>query len=209
MMNENNVTQALPPFARGVRGDVIDINQKLGVGIRKMDFEDLESVYEIETKCFADPWKMVSFEESLMSSECLVLYKGKPIGDWHYGPTLMSIGTIDGTVGTIMGFFIGMGSIDEYTICNVAILPEYQGRGFGFYFVSSIIQNHHQRYEKYILEVRKSNAGAIALYEKIGFKPSYERKKYYQNPLEDAVVMVYEHMLFSLDNKKIVEILDK
>jgi ribosomal-protein-alanine N-acetyltransferase len=42
------------------------------------------------------------------------------------------------------------------------------------------------------LEVRKSNNGAISFYNKYGFDILYERKGYYRNPPEDALVMVLE-----------------
>ena len=42
------------------------------------------------------------------------------------------------------------------------------------------------------LEVRKSNAPAIALYEKYGFQQAGLRPGYYQNPREDAVIMTRE-----------------
>jgi ribosomal-protein-alanine N-acetyltransferase len=43
--------------------------------------------------------------------------------------------------------------------------------------------------EPYTLEVRTSNAAAIALYERFGFKPAGTRRRYYQDTGEDAMIM--------------------
>ena len=39
------------------------------------------------------------------------------------------------------------------------------------------------------LEVRKSNSAAVSLYEKLGYEKVGERKKFYTDPQEDAVIM--------------------
>lgn len=41
-----------------------------------------------------------------------------------------------------------------------------------------------------VLEVRESNAGALALYRGLGFAEAGRRKRYYENPVEDALVLV-------------------
>ncbi|MGZ7144902.1 GNAT family N-acetyltransferase, partial [Streptococcus pyogenes] len=51
------------------------------------------------------------------------------------------------------------------------------------------------RSEPVFLEVRESNKAARGLYEKFGFKKVGLRKKYYQNPVEDAVLMAREGQL--------------
>jgi len=42
------------------------------------------------------------------------------------------------------------------------------------------------------LEVRRSNKAAQELYEKFGFNVIVSRKRYYKNPVEDALVMALE-----------------
>ena len=42
-----------------------------------------------------------------------------------------------------------------------------------------------------MLEVRKSNVAAIALYEKAGFTRVGERKNFYTRPREDALLYNY------------------
>ncbi|MFQ9359428.1 MAG: GNAT family N-acetyltransferase [Anaerobutyricum hallii] len=49
-------------------------------------------------------------------------------------------------------------------------------------------QNLHRIY----LEVRASNIAAVTLYEHAGFKEVGQRKNYYDNPREDAILMLWE-----------------
>ena len=137
-----------------------------------MTYDDLDTVYEIEKTCYPDPWVLSSFEEALLNYEALVIYVLKE--------------------NELIGYFIGWGLYDEYEIYNVTIKPEYQNKGYGYYFISSIIKSHNNSFLKYFLEVRKSNKKALSLYKKIGFKYISERKLYYQNPDEDAFVLKYE-----------------
>lgn len=142
------------------------------LGIRKMDKNDLQKVLDIENLCFPSPWPLQAFEESLYYNESLVLIS---LNDTN----------------NVLGFHIGIGVQDEYNICNIAISPEHQNKGLGFYLLEKIIELHYKKYDKYFLEVRKSNKSAIALYHKLGFKVMYIRKKYYSNPIEDALVMMF------------------
>ena len=138
-----------------------------------MTKDDLEIVCDIEKLCFSEHWRFQSFEESLDSCECFILSK---------------IDLSD----EIVGYFIGLCILDEYEILNIALKPEYQKKGLGFYLVSQIIENHKKKYSKYFLEVRKNNLNAISMYKKLGFKYLYERKNYYFSPQEDALVMSLE-----------------
>ena len=171
----------------------MDINRDLGVGLRKMSSDDLSYVYDIETQCFQDPWAMVLFEECLKYNECLVLCKMNAefgIRNSEFGIPNSELRTPNSELNSdIIGYFIGVDVLEEYTICSLAIKPEYQGKGFGGYMISTIIKNHNQSFERYFLETRKGNIQAISLYKKLGFTYLYERKGYYQNPVEDAIVM--------------------
>ncbi|MCL2063649.1 MAG: ribosomal protein S18-alanine N-acetyltransferase [Candidatus Cloacimonetes bacterium] len=174
--------------------DFIYHNSDIVIDLRKMVYDDLNPVYEIEKKCFPDPWIFKFFEDSLKHNECFVL-------------SVINIGNEKNTTKEkiapqIIGFFLGLETLDEYTILNIAILPEYQGKGLGFQLISKIIESHNLKYDKYFLDVRESNHQAISLYKKIGFKPLYNRKAYYENPTEDSVVMGFE-----INDKKMI--LDK
>ena len=147
------------------------INEEMGIALRKMNSMDTLDVYEIEKICYTSPWPLQAFEESLQHHESLVLY-------------LLSSSEV-------IGFFIGNGVQTEYSVYNIAINPAYQRRGYAYFILNSIIYNHFKKYENYFLEVRKSNKEAISLYCKLGFRYLYQRKDYYSDPVEDALILRY------------------
>ena len=79
----------------------------------------------------------------------------------------------------------------EGQITNIATHPEYRRRGCGKAVTEALLKDAEARgAEQVSLEVRASNAGAIALYEELGFETAGVRKGFYQNPHEDALVMI-------------------
>jgi len=144
----------------------------LGIALRSMKQSDLFEVHEIEKECFPSAWSMKAFEEAVESLESVVLYM--LCND------------------AMIGYFVGFGVEDEYNIYNIAIKPKYHRRGFGWFLLNQVIENHCKRYDKYFLEVRKSNKEAIGLYYKYGFRYVYERRGYYTDPIEDALIMRYD-----------------
>ena len=73
---------------------------------------------------------------------------------------------------------------------NIAVAPEYRKQGIGKALIEALME--YLRQKKVIallLEVRVSNASAIALYQKMGFEQVGRRPKYYRNPREDALIM--------------------
>jgi ribosomal-protein-alanine acetyltransferase len=82
--------------------------------------------------------------------------------------------------------------LDERDICNVATSPRFRGMGVGKALVSALIESAKESGASVImLEVRKSNAAAIALYEKAGFTLVGQRKNFYTLPREDALLYNY------------------
>jgi len=73
---------------------------------------------------------------------------------------------------------------------NLAVAPQYRRMGIGEELVNQLIA-HLQNNEVscLTLEVRESNAPAIALYEKMGFCEVGKRPNYYYNPKEDALIL--------------------
>ncbi len=88
--------------------------------------------------------------------------------------------------------YIGYRAIDENAeMMNFCFDPEYQGQGFGTELLNHSIEFLQGLGVKQILlEVRKSNKQAQAVYEKLGFQKSYVRKQYYGT--EDAWVYIKE-----------------
>ncbi|MGD6818320.1 ribosomal protein S18-alanine N-acetyltransferase [Metabacillus sp. 84] len=139
--------------------------------IRAMRVEDIDSVYEIETKSFATPWNKESFynevAHNLFATYLVAEHDHKVIG--YCGIWLI---------------------VDEAQITNIAILPEYRGNGFGETLLKKAMKEAKKRGARQLsLEVRLSNYPAQELYKKLGFRPGGIRKQYYTDNLEDALVM--------------------
>lgn len=92
--------------------------------------------------------------------------------------------------GIILGYCGIIMAADEGDITNVSVKKEYQGQGIGSALVGELeARVKTLGIQKIFLEVRKSNASAIALYEKKGFEHMGIRKNYYSDPVEDAITM--------------------
>lgn len=138
--------------------------------IRSMRIDDVSGVYEVERSSFEFPWTKPMLEEEVNNSNA------------HYMVIEVS--------GTIIGYGGFWKIIDEAHITNVAIHPDYRGKGYGKTIVSALIQ--HAKDFNIIamsLEVRVSNEIATTLYKGFGFVSAGVRKNYYQDNNEDAYIM--------------------
>ena len=88
----------------------------------------------------------------------------------------------------LIGFLAIQDLAGELEITQLAVKKAYQGQGLANQLMGFLAD----RPERLFLEVRVSNKVARALYEKHGFQPVGQRKNYYQNPVEDAILMVRE-----------------
>lgn len=141
---------------------------------RKMTASDIDAVYSIEQASFPFPWQRESFEREL---------------DQPHTVALVAEGS-DG----VLGFLIAWLIIDEIHIGNIAVHPRMRRRKIAEGLLNRLISGHSD-INWFGLEVRRSNAQAIALYEKYGFTVKGVRKQYYEKEREDAIIM-------SLDRKK-------
>ena len=93
----------------------------------------------------------------------------------------------------IVAFAICQTVLDEATLFNIAVAPEFQGKGYGKRLLSALIlQLQQQGIQTLWLEVRESNHSAQQLYTQLGFNEVTIRKNYYPTPnggRENAVVM--------------------
>lgn len=138
--------------------------------IRKMTLEDVAAVVEIEQACFSLPWSEQSFEDSVSREDTIFL-------------VCEEASVITG----YMGMYI---SFDEASVTNVAVSPNYRKKGYGEQLVAAAKDAAKNAGAEHIfLEVRVSNAPAISLYKKMGFEELGIRKKFYEHPVEDAIIM--------------------
>ena len=137
--------------------------------VRRMTIEDIQAVAEIEKKCFSLPWSEKSFEDSISREDTIFL--------------VCEEGSITGYIGMYISF-------DEASITNVAVSPEFRKKGYGEQLVAEAkLAAKESNAESIFLEVRVSNEPAISLYKKMGFEELGIRKKFYEHPVEDAIIM--------------------
>lgn len=135
--------------------------------------EHVSQVAHLETVCFHDPWSEKSIADEL----------GNDLALWLVA---VEEDTVVGYVGsqTVLGWTDMM---------NVAVDPDRRRKGIGERLIRKLMEMLRERNcECLTLEVRASNAGAIALYEKLGFTEVGRRKNYYRNPKEDALILRVE-----------------
>jgi [ribosomal protein S18]-alanine N-acetyltransferase len=92
--------------------------------------------------------------------------------------------------GAISGIVVGRQVLDEAEILNLAVTTGMRRQGEGRALVRHILQQFVERkVSRVFLEVRESNAGAIAFYRGLGFQAVGTRRDYYREPTEAATVM--------------------
>ncbi len=140
--------------------------------IRKATVKDVTNLVRIEKKVFTQ-----SLGESFLYDELLL----NPFA--HYFVFELNREVVG---------YIGYRAIDANAeMMNFCFFPEYQGQGFGTELLTYSIEFlKGLGVNQLLLEVRKSNCQARAIYEKLGFKKSHVRKNYYQT--EDAYVYMKE-----------------
>ncbi len=154
--------------------------QKLSKNIREdlkiemMNERHLSQVSEIENKNFSEPWSQDALKNAINDDKyrfyCLV--------------------DDEGNVFSYVGIFVVCG---EGEIVSVATDEAVRGQGLGSILLSEVIVKEREAgTDKLFLEVRKSNAPAIKLYEKNGFMIDGVRKNFYRKPVEDALLMSLE-----------------
>ena len=138
--------------------------------IRKMKVEDAPAIAELEKLCFSDPWS-----ENSIASEAI-----NPLSYWL-------VAEIDGN---IAGYVGSQTVLDAADMMNIAVSPAHRRQGIAQALVNALTDYLQKKgVIVLLLEVRFSNAQAIALYEKLGFALAGRRPNYYRNPREDALIL--------------------
>ena len=140
------------------------------ITLTEMKAEHVPQVAQLEKICFADPWSEMSIAHELESI-------------WSLWLVAMEGGELVGYVGS-------QSSVDEADIMNVAVNPGWRRQGIAAKLINGLVaQLKNRGIHALMLEVRVTNAPAIALYEKLGFVEVGRRKNYYRNPKEDALIL--------------------
>lgn len=139
--------------------------------IRKMTVQDVETVAEMERMIFTDPWSENVYRQTLELKDAVYLVDCQDDGE------IIAVAGVRNIVG-------------DGEITNVMVKPEYRKLGVAYTLLLSLIEEGRNIGVKdFTLEVRKSNFGAIKLYEKLGFVTEGIRPGFYDHPKEDACIM--------------------
>jgi ribosomal-protein-alanine N-acetyltransferase len=136
--------------------------------IRRLAYADLPRVLSIERRAFVTPWSMAMFvlELSKGSGVCLAATEGE----------------------SLRGYLVCSRYADMWHLMNVAVDPDRRREGIATALISHLLREIEGT-DKLMLEVRGSNEGAIEMYRRFGFAAVGQRRRYYQDNGEDAVVM--------------------
>ena len=144
------------------------------VELRRLVLDDLEEVDEIEHRSYPTPWSRSMFtgELSKPTSICLGAFEA------------------DGEEGALVGYLIVSRYVDAWHVMNLAVDPDHRGRGVATMLLERLFEvTVDDARRGYTLEVRVSNATAVALYERLGFTSRGLRRGYYTDNREDALIM--------------------
>jgi ribosomal-protein-alanine N-acetyltransferase len=135
----------------------------------------------LEARCQTHPWTEQQFREE-------VGY-GPPGGVLVLRSPVSAVAPWLG----VAAFCVYRMVLDEMHILNLAVAPPLRRRGIARWLLGFALgQAARSGAARALLEVREGNAGARALYGSMGFQGRGTRRDYYQDPVEDAVVLARE-----------------
>jgi ribosomal-protein-alanine N-acetyltransferase len=141
------------------------------IELRNLRLRDLAAIERIERRSYPTPWSRSMFAGELAK------------------PSSISLGAFT-AAGELVGYLIISRYVDAWHVMNVAVAPEYRGRGIATKLLEHLFElTAGDGRRGYTLEVRVSNNSAIRLYEKLGFKARGIRRGYYTDNREDALIM--------------------
>ncbi len=136
---------------------------------RLAEANDVPALLEIERASFGTPWTLGEIEEEL----------DKPL-------SRLWVAEVDGRLAAfgIQWFVVG-----EAQLANIAVHPDFRGRGLGKQMMLRLLENARaEGMEKMTLEVRTGNTAAHDLYLKLGFVETCRRPRFYEDQ-DEAILM--------------------
>ena len=138
-----------------------------------MTAEHIPYIAAIERVCFSHPWSEDMLRQELWNDSAAVI-------------------VAEGEDGSVLGYAGVSTVLDEGYVNNVAVDPQLRRQGVADGLIAALARFGRAKLAFLTLEVRASNAPAIALYRKHGFREAGRRNNYYDDPREDAIIMTLE-----------------
>ena len=141
--------------------------------MQQLEASDAEKMSAIERECFTLPWS---------EEQCRAAFKQKAFA---------AFGLFCGE--NLAGYISIYHTGDELEILNLAVRPHIRRLGHGKRILRTILRLARKMdIHRVLLEVRKGNKAAISLYEGCGFQHVGQRRNYYADTGEDALIYLYE-----------------
>lgn len=135
-----------------------------------MTKDHVAQIASLEKQCFGDPWS----EDSIASE------LDNPLSLW----------LVAEQDGAVCGYVGSQTVLDETDMMNIAVRPDCRRQGIAAVLIVELVARLKERGSHILrLEVRQSNAPAIALYNSMGFTQLGIRRNYYRNPKENALIL--------------------
>lgn len=132
----------------------------------------IDAVVALETESFTNPWSRDTLVWELENSD------------------VTRVHVLRDDDGAIVAFSVCWIIFDELHINTLAVAPAARRRGCATALLRAVMgEAEAAGASKATLEVRESNAAALALYQRLGFQISAKRPGYYTNPREDALIL--------------------
>lgn len=152
--------------------------------IRRMEEADAASAAYLAMRSMPQPWSEAAFAQEIKNPQALVLCA---VSDGADGDAADACAQGQDP---LLGFLTMQLTPDDAELTGIAADPKRRRRGIGTALLREArVQLARREISRIVLEVRASNAPAIAFYEKYGFTCIGVRKGFYDAPKEDALVM--------------------
>ena len=149
-----------------------EVDREPPVSIQRVTERELVEIVELEKTSFSDPWSLASFLSVLRE------------------PAAFFAAARDGLDAQLAGSVVAGFVVDEGEIANLAVRAPTRRRGIGAALLDAALDEGRRRGTTAIyLEVRDSNVAGKALYASRNFAEVGRRRRYYRNPVEDAIVL--------------------
>jgi len=148
------------------------LSRVTGLKIRRASDHDLAAIARIELASFTDAWSVSDFR-SVMNA----------------APTIFLV-AVEEKSDEVAGYIVILAVLDEAEVLNIAVDPARRGSSVGSGLLDAGLREIEAVGATAIfLEVRESNEAARRLYASRGFSEISRRRRYYRDPVEDALVL--------------------
>ena len=135
--------------------------------VREANGQDIDQLLAIEELCYDNPWPREAFEEEVTQAD-------------------LGVGIVAEDEGLLVGYLTGMKVANEFHLHNIAVHPDFRGRGVGRGLIEAAEYFcRENNFDRIVLEVREDNDIARHLYLSMDFEAVGTRKDYY-GPGQDA-----------------------